>query len=353
MAIIDRRDLDFLLNWLGLEELLKRPRFEAHSPESIAAMLSVVQELTEREIATHLRQSDLEEPRLSAGGKVTVLESVANGVRHIAEAGLFNAVFDEELGGLQLPHLVYMAALGMLMSGGAATASFLLLTVANARLISTFGTLRQIERFARPQISGETLGTMCLSEPHSGSSLADIRTRAIEEGSDDCGRFRIVGAKMWISAGDHEITENIIHLVLAKIPDADRQLPSGTEGISLFIVPKFLPDGERNDVFVSGLNHKMGYRGIPNCAVNFGGGEATSKGAPGAIGWLVGAPRSRPAADVPDDERGSRVRRTERRRLGVSRLPDGVGVCARPSSGTTARRSGWRADSDHRTCRRS
>jgi alkylation response protein AidB-like acyl-CoA dehydrogenase len=291
MAIIDRKDFDFLLNWLGLEDLLKHPRFEAHSADSVAAMLTLVQELTEREIAPHLRKSDLEEPRLSEGGKVTVIPEVAKGVRQIAEAGLFNTVFDEELGGLQLPHLVYIASMGMLMSGGAATPSFMLLTVANARLICTFGTPAQIDSFAKPQILGETLGTMCLSEPHAGSSLADIRTRAVEEGADDHGRrFRLFGSKMWTSAADHDVTENIVHLVLAKIPNADKQLPSGTEGISLFIVPKFLPNGERNDVFVSGLNHKMGYRGIPNCAVNFGGGEATPQSAAGAIGWLVGEP---------------------------------------------------------------
>src|SRR5277367_6074097 len=108
-------------------------------------------------------------------------------------------------------------------------------------------------------------------------------TRAVQDGDDVLGpRYRLTGNKMWISSGDHDITDNIIHLVLAKIPGDDGKLPPGTGGITLFIVPKLLPDGTRNDVRVAGLNHKMGYRGIPNCLLNFG--EAG-----GAVGWRLGA----------------------------------------------------------------
>lgn len=130
---------------------------------------------------------------------------------------------------------------------------------------------------------------MCMSEPDAGSSLGDTKTRADADGEDELGRrFRLRGQKMWISAADHDIIDNIVHLVLAKAPDADRRLPEGTRGISLFIVPKALPNGERNDVTIAGLNHKLGYRGIPNCAVNFGEGVNSPLGAAGAIGWLVG-----------------------------------------------------------------
>jgi alkylation response protein AidB-like acyl-CoA dehydrogenase len=123
---------------------------------------------------------------------------------------------------------------------------------------------------------------MCLSEPQAGSSLADIRTRAEPDGDDEYGaRYRLVGNKMWISAGDHDVTPNIVHLVLAKVPGPDGRLADDSRGISLFIVPKVLPDGTRNDVSVAGLNHKMGYRGTANTLLNFG--ERA-----GATGWRIG-----------------------------------------------------------------
>jgi alkylation response protein AidB-like acyl-CoA dehydrogenase len=146
-----------------------------------------------------------------------------------------------------------------------------------------FGTEAQINHFARPLIAGEWFGTMCLSEPQAGSGLGDIRCRAVAEGDDELGtRYRLRGNKMWISGGDQDVTENIVHLVLAKVPNANGELPAGTTGISLFIVPRVLPDGRVNDVAVAGLNHKMGYRGTANCLLNLGEGD-------GATGWLIGS----------------------------------------------------------------
>jgi butyryl-CoA dehydrogenase len=155
--------------------------------------------------------------------------------------------------------------------------------------------------FAANEFSGRWFGTMCLSEPQAGSSLSDIATRATPDGvdfeRDALGpRYRLKGNKMWISAGEHEITENIVHLVLAKIPGPDGKLPPGVKGISLFIVPKKLVDvegrltGERNDVSLAGLNHKLGYRGTTNTLLNFGEGKYPVRGQPGAIGYLVGRP---------------------------------------------------------------
>jgi butyryl-CoA dehydrogenase len=137
-------------------------------------------------------------------------------------------------------------------------------------------------------LAGRFTGTMALSESQAGSSLADITTRAVPQ---DDGTYRLFGRKMWISGGDHELSENIVHLVLAKITGA----PAGTRGISLFIVPKFLVAddgsiGERNDVTLAGLNHKMGYRGTVNTALNFGEGRHQPGGQPGAVGYLVGEP---------------------------------------------------------------
>lgn len=289
-TVINRRDMDFLLrDWLDLGALLKRSRFAAHDMETVATTLDLAQKIAGNEIAPHLRASDTDEPRLDSDGRVVVHPEVKRAVRLIAESGLFGSVFDAELGGSQLPNLVHFATMGLLMSGGLPTASFMLLTVANARLIATYGSRAQIDSFALSGIAGETMGTMCMSEPDAGSSLGDITTRAVADGDDDLGRrFRLRGAKMWISAADHDITDNIVHLVLAKTPDVDGRLPEGTRGISLFIVPRVLPNGECNDVAIAGLNHKLGYRGIPNCAVNFGEGAHRPLGSDGAVGWLVG-----------------------------------------------------------------
>ena len=154
----------------------------------------------------------------------------------------------------------------------------------NANLLMVHGTEMQKKVFARNEFSGRLSGTMCLSEPQAGSSLSDVATRAVPDGddfeSDPLGpRYRLKGNKMWISAGEHELTENIVHLVLAKIPGPDGKLIPGTRGISLFIVPKKLVDtegqltGERNDVALAGLNHKLGWRGTTNTLLNFGEGK--------------------------------------------------------------------------------
>jgi len=138
--VINRRDLDFLLKeWLKLGELLERPRFASHEIADVEAVLTACQDLAEAEIAPHLRASDDFEPNLDASGQVKVLPAVADGVRRIAELGVFSSVLDHELGGLQLPNTVYMAMMGLLMSGSIATSSFMLLTVGNARLIAAFG----------------------------------------------------------------------------------------------------------------------------------------------------------------------------------------------------------------------
>ena len=175
-----------------------------------------------------------------------------------------------------------------------------MLTDANASLLIEHGTETQKRVFAVPELAFRWTGTMCLSESQAGSSLADITTRAVPDGagheSDPLGpRYRITGNKMWISAAEHDLTENIIHLVLAKIPREDGTVDPSTKGISLFIVPKVLVDEEsrlleRNDVTLVSLNHKLGNRGAPNAALTFGDGTHTPRGSKGAIGYLVGRP---------------------------------------------------------------
>jgi butyryl-CoA dehydrogenase len=194
-----------------------------------------------------------------------------------------------------------MAANAFFSKASVSIGGYALLTGGNANLLMAHGTPLQREVFAKNEFAGRWFGTMCLSEPQAGSSLSDVATRAVPDGdgfdADPLGpRYRLRGNKMWISAGEHEITENIVHLVLAKIPLGDGNLPTGTRGISLFIVPKKMVSaageltGERNDVALAGLNHKLGYRGTTNALLNFGEGRFTPGGKSGAVGYRVGAP---------------------------------------------------------------
>ena len=282
--LLVRRDIDFLLHdWLGIDALFVRPRFAHLDRETIDALIDLSEQLAVDAFLPHYKEADCHEPRLDADG-VHILPAIGEALARYAELGLFAAGFSPDLGGSGLPYLACAASFAWFAAANIATAAYPMLTVANARLIVTFGSAGQIERFALPQIEGRWFGTMCLSEPQAGSSLADVRTRAVPDGEDALGaRYRLSGNKMWISGGDQDVSANIVHLVLAKVPGADGALPEGTEGLSLFIVPKILPDGSRNDVAVAGLNHKMGYRGTANCLLNLGEGG-------GATGWMIGQP---------------------------------------------------------------
>ncbi len=284
MTFIDPRDVQFwLYDWLGADALTGHPAYADHSRETFDAILELSAKLATDRFATHYKKADKVEPTLE-NGVVRVIPEIKQALSDYAEAGLFAASFDPEFGGLGLPHVVDTASMAHFMAANIATAAYPMLAAANARVLVKFGSPAQIETFALPEIAGTTLGTMCLSEPQAGSSLADVMTRAVPDGEDALGpRYRLTGNKMWISGGDHDITDNIIHLVLAKIPGDDGKLPPGTGGITLFIVPKILPDAVKNDISVAGLNHKMGYRGTTNCLLNFG--EAG-----GAIGYRLGAP---------------------------------------------------------------
>lgn len=289
---IARRDVDFLLfEWLRVEELLSRDRYSSHSCDTLSAALDVYETLAREKFAPHNKKNDQIEPSI-VGDRVLVNPEIGDAIRAFCDAGLIAGTQDYDLGGMQLPYVVERAGMAYAMAANPASAGYLFLTMANANLLMAHGTPEQIERYARPMMTGRFFGTMCLSEPRAGSSLADITTRAQCVGD---GSYRIAGNKMWISGGDHEIAENIIHLVLAKIPGDDSKLPSGVKGISLFIVPKRLvladgTSGERNDVSVAGLNHKMGHRGTTNCALNFGEGRHKPNGRSGAVGFLLGEP---------------------------------------------------------------
>jgi alkylation response protein AidB-like acyl-CoA dehydrogenase len=290
--ILSRRDVDFLLfEWLDTGVLLNRERFSAHDRYALDATLDVYEGLARDLFAPHNKKNDSNEPHFD-GERVTVNPEVAVALASFANAGLYASGMPAAAGGLDLPGVVERAGMAFLLAANPGTTGYAFLTIANANLLLAHGTAEQIERYVRPMTAGRCFGTMCLSEPQAGSSLADIRTRAVR--CDD-GRYRLFGNKMWISGGEHDIVPNIAHLVLAKIPDANGDLPAGVKGISLFIVPRRLiradgTPGEFNDVALAGINHKMGYRGTVNCLLNFGEGKYQPGGAPGAIGELVGEP---------------------------------------------------------------
>lgn len=288
--LISRDELNFLLwDWLRLDDM-----FEGTCEGIDRVMAEEILDLSERLAAeaflSHYKESDRQEPYMDADG-AHALRAIGAALRRYAELGLFSASFSPDFGGMGLPGLLANASFAQFLAANVATAAYPMLTTANARLIATFGSAAQIETFALPQIAGRWFGTMCLSEPQAGSNLADVATRAVSDGSDELGaRYRLTGHKMWISGGDHDLADNIVHLVLAKVPDAQGRPVPGTKGISLFIVPRALPDGDRNDIAIAGLNHKMGYRGTTNCLMNLGEGVHRPGGAAGAIGWMVGEP---------------------------------------------------------------
>lgn len=295
-----RQTLEFLLyQWLDAASLNQRARFADHSRETFDAVLDTCERIAREKYAPFNRLVDTEEPRFD-GEKVILPQATHEAQQAYAASGMLSAAQDYEVGGMQLPYTVEAAANSFFAMASVSIGSGLL-TAGNANLLMAHGTPLQKEVFARNEFAGRFSGTMCLSEPQAGSSLSDIATRAVPDGvdaeSDPLGpRYRLTGNKMWISAGEHELTENIIHLVLAKIPGPDGKPVPGTRGISLFIVPKKLVDtqgqltGERNDVALAGLNHKCGWRGTTNTLLNFGEGKYPVRGAAGAIGYLVGKP---------------------------------------------------------------
>jgi alkylation response protein AidB-like acyl-CoA dehydrogenase len=289
--LISRPDLDFLLyDWLRIERLFERPRFADHGREVVDALLDLSAQMAERAFLSHYKISDRVEPSLTEDG-VRIAPEAAAAVRDYIAAGFPAGPLPAEVGGLQLPYVVHSASMAHFFAANVATAAYPMLSIANTNLLAQYATPAQVEAFLAPQLDGRALGTMCLSEPQAGSSLADIATRAEPDGEDALGRrYRLFGNKMWISGGDHDITPGITHLVLAKAPGPDGKIQPGTKGISLFVAPKRLADGSLNDIAVAGLNHKMGYRGTSNCLLNFGEGQRRPDGAAGAIAYLIGEP---------------------------------------------------------------
>ena len=193
--------------------------------------------------------------------------------RQFAEGGWTALACPPEFGGQGLPHVLNMMVEEMTCSANLSLGMYPGLTHGAINALVAHGTPEQQQAYLPRLISGEWTGTMCLTEPQCGTDLGLIRTRAVPQAD---GSYAISGTKIWITGGEHDLVDNIVHLVLAKLPDA----PDSVKGISLFLVPKFLDDGRRNPAFCGGLEHKMGIKGSATCVMNF----------EGARGWLIGEP---------------------------------------------------------------
>lgn len=279
--LINRDDLDFLLeDVMDSGALLQRSRYVDHSEETFAAAIDTACKLAAQYFAQHNRKSDENEPAFD-GKTVATLPEIKAAVGAFAQAGFLAATHDYELGGMQLPVTISQACLALFRAANVGTSAYCFLTAANANLIRAFGNEDQKRRYLPALLEGRWLGTMALTEPNAGSSVPDLRSTATPLPD---GRYAIKGQKIFISGGDHDIGENIVHLVLARLPDA----PAGAKGLSLFIVPKYRVDdqgkaGEGNDVALAGLIHKMGYRGTTSTMLSFGENGA-------CIGECVGEP---------------------------------------------------------------
>lgn len=277
--LLNDRDIEFLLyEFLDAEALLERPRYEEHSKDVFNATLATAKTIAEKYFANHNAKADANEPTFD-GEKVKLIPETKEAWDAFAEAGFLAAHYDFEEGGMQMPEIILRAAMSYISSANISTTGYPFLTLGAANLIRSFGKDADKAKYLPPMMDGRFSGTMALTEPGQGSALADIKT--IAKPQDD-GTYRIFGQKMFISAGDHSLTDNIIHMVLAKIEGA----PAGTKGISLFICPKFHVSedgsiGDRNDVALAGLLHKMGYRNTTSTVLNFGEKD-------GAVGYLIG-----------------------------------------------------------------
>jgi alkylation response protein AidB-like acyl-CoA dehydrogenase len=273
------KDMLFVLNELaGLPEISQLPGCEDATPDTVEAVLEENARFC-AEVIAPLNHAGDKEPSLWKDGSVTTSPGFRDAFKRFAEAGWQGVQHPAEYGGQGLPKLVATPCMEMLHGANLSFALVALLTDGAIEALQTAGTEAQKAHFIEPLIAGRWTGTMNLTEPQAGSDLAAVRTRAVPQGD---GTYRVFGTKIFITYGEHDMAENIIHLVLARTPDA----PPGVKGISLFIVPKFLVGedgslGDRNDVHAVSIEHKMGIKASPTAVLQFGDNG-------GAIGTLVG-----------------------------------------------------------------
>jgi alkylation response protein AidB-like acyl-CoA dehydrogenase len=269
----DKKTLDFLLYDVHeSEKLADLPYFSDHSKETFDMVLDTANEIAEKLMFPYLKEIDKNQPEL-VDGAVTVHPILKKYLKEVGEAGIIGADFSYEDGGAQLPFTINNMA-GFILMAANNGMMYTGLTSGAARLIASFGNDELKKQYIAPMLNGKWQGTMCLTEPQAGSSLSDITSSAE---LTEAGNYKIKGQKIFISCGDHDACENVVHLVIARIKGA----PLGTKGISLFVVPKFLEDGTKNDITNVGIYHKLGQRGVPAMHLEFGDN---------CLGYLVGVP---------------------------------------------------------------
>ena len=271
-------DMTFLMNQvLGMDEIAQLPGFEEATPDMVDAILSEAARFFGEVVAPTNQIADGQGSKLD--GTRVVTAPVLDGIyQQLTEAGWTSLTGDVNYGGQGMPMLLAVAVDEMSQSANMSFGLCPMLTKGVVTALSIYGSDAQKDLYLPKLVSGEWAGTMNLTEPQAGSDLAAVRTKAVPQGD----HYLLSGQKIFITWGDHEYTDNIIHLVLARTPDA----PEGVKGISLFVVPKFLinsdgSSGERNDVYCVGLEHKMGIHASPTCSLSFGDNG-------GAVGYLVG-----------------------------------------------------------------
>lgn len=275
-----KRNLHFnLYEVLQAQELNKYAYYEDHSAETFDLVLESAEQIAEKMLLPLLTEMDRDEPQL-VDGKIKVHEGMKPIIKKFGDDGWINATFSYDEGGQQLPGLIHNAAAFIFQAANYSASVFPFLTTGAANLIRTFGSEELKATYLETMFSGKWQGTMALTEPDAGSSLSDITTSATP--TDEEGVYKIKGQKIYISAGDHDACENIIHLMLAKIAGG----PAGAKGISLFVVPqkRISESGlEPNDVATAGVYHKMGYKGAPIAHLMMGAED-------NCVGYLVGEP---------------------------------------------------------------
>ncbi|MCB5203027.1 acyl-CoA dehydrogenase [Neorhizobium sp. T786] len=278
------KEIAFTLNHVaGLADAIHAGKLGELAPDLAEAILEEAGRFASSEMAPLGEVGDRQGARLS-DGVVTTPDGWADLYRAWREGGWNGLTGPEEFGGQNLPHMLNVATLEMWNSASMAFALAPTLTMGAIEAVDKHGSDDLKSTYLEKLVSGEWTGTMNLTEPHAGSDLGVLKTRA--ERRDD-GTYRIFGQKIFITWGEHDAADNIIHLVLARLPDA----PAGTRGISLFLVPKFLVQadgslGARNDVFCHSIEHKLGIHGSPTCTMIYGDGKFGEE--KGAVGWLVG-----------------------------------------------------------------
>lgn len=266
-------DLVFTLRHVaGLDAVLAEAGNEVTADDA-CAILEEAAKLANGVIAPLNRTGDSQGSRLKDGAVATP-EGWQSAYRAFVGGGWNGLRADPEFGGQGLPHLLAAACTEMWNGANLSFGLCPLLTVGGIEAVAAHGSAELKERYLEKLVSGEWTATMNLTEPQAGSDLSGLRTRAEPVGD---GTYKLVGSKIFITYGEHDLADNIVHLVLARLRDA----PAGTRGISLFLVPKFLPDGRRNDLRCSGIEHKLGIHASPTCSMAFGDSG-------GATGWLIG-----------------------------------------------------------------